>query len=26
VWPDYRGRPNDRIYVDVYEHWLEEAQ
>jgi nitrile hydratase subunit beta len=26
VWPDYRGRANDRIYVDVYEHWLEEAQ
>ena len=25
VWPDYRGRQSDRIYVDVYEHWLEEA-
>jgi Nitrile hydratase beta subunit, C-terminal len=26
VWPDYAGRPSDRIYVDVYEHWLEEAE
>jgi nitrile hydratase subunit beta len=26
VWPDYRGRSGDRIYVDVFEHWLEEAQ
>jgi nitrile hydratase subunit beta len=26
VWPAYRGRPHDRIYVDVYEHWLEEAE
>jgi len=26
VWPDYRGRPGDKIYVDVYEHWLEEAE
>jgi nitrile hydratase len=25
VWPDYRGRPADRIYVDVFEHWLESA-
>jgi nitrile hydratase subunit beta len=25
VWPDYRGRATDRIYVDVFEHWLEEA-
>ena len=25
VWPDYRGRADDRIYADVFEHWLEEA-
>jgi hypothetical protein len=24
VWPDYRGQGDDRIYVDVFEHWLEE--
>jgi nitrile hydratase len=24
VWPGYSG--NDRIYVDLFEHWLEEAQ
>ena len=23
VWADYAGRAGDRIYVDVYEHWLE---
>jgi len=26
VWPDYRGRVGDRIYVDVFEHWLEEPE
>jgi len=26
VWPDYRGHGNDRVYVDVFEHWLEEAE
>lgn len=26
VWSDYRGRASDRIYVDLFEHWLEEAQ
>jgi nitrile hydratase len=26
VWPGYRGRTSDRIYADVYEHWLEEAE
>jgi hypothetical protein len=26
VWPDYAGSPGDRIYVDIYEHWLEEAE
>ena len=23
VWPGYAGEPGDRIFVDVYEHWLE---
>ena len=26
LWPDYAGRAGDRIYVDVFEHWLEEAK
>ncbi|MGB2874841.1 MAG: SH3-like domain-containing protein [Gaiellaceae bacterium] len=26
VWPDARGGPDDRIYVDIYEHWLEQAE
>jgi nitrile hydratase subunit beta len=26
VWPAYRGRANDRVYADVFEHWLEEAE
>lgn len=26
VWPDYCGRAGDRIYADVFEHWLEEAE
>jgi nitrile hydratase len=25
VWPAYPGPDGDRIHVDVYEHWLEEA-
>jgi hypothetical protein len=25
VWPSYGGGPGDRIYVDVFEHWLEEV-
>ena len=25
VWPAYRGRAGDRLYVDVFEHWLERA-
>jgi hypothetical protein len=25
VWPDYRGHGDDRIYADVFEHWLEET-
>jgi nitrile hydratase subunit beta len=23
LWPEYRGEANDRLYVDVYGHWLE---
>jgi hypothetical protein len=26
VWPDYRGRGDDRVYVDLFERWLEEAE
>ena len=26
IWPDYRGDAGDRIYVDLFEHWLEEAE
>ncbi len=26
LWPDYRGHADDRIYADVFEHWLEEAE
>jgi nitrile hydratase len=25
VWPGYRGQASDRIYVDVFEHWLEDV-
>ena len=25
VWPEYHGTRDDRIYVDLFEHWLEEA-
>jgi nitrile hydratase len=25
VWAGYGGQAGDRIYVDIYEHWLEEA-
>jgi nitrile hydratase len=25
VWEGYRGPASDRIYVDVFEHWLEPA-
>jgi nitrile hydratase subunit beta len=25
LWPEYRGTGADRIYVDVFEHWLERA-
>ena len=23
VWPEYAGKDTDRIYADIYEHWLE---
>ncbi|HET7743288.1 MAG TPA: SH3-like domain-containing protein [Gaiellaceae bacterium] len=23
VWPGYSGKRDDRIYADVFEHWLE---
>jgi hypothetical protein len=26
VWENYRGRDGDKIYADVYEPWLEEAE
>jgi nitrile hydratase len=26
VWPDAPGHGRDRIYVDIFEHWLEEAK
>ena len=26
VWPGYRGHAGDRIYVDVFEHWLEDMR
>jgi nitrile hydratase subunit beta len=26
VWADYRGAAGDRLYVDVFEHWLEDAE
>ena len=25
VWPDYQGSPNDKLHIEVYEHWLEKA-
>ncbi|MBA3433144.1 MAG: nitrile hydratase subunit beta [Actinobacteria bacterium] len=25
VWIDYSGDRGDRVYADVFEHWLEEA-
>jgi nitrile hydratase subunit beta len=26
VWPGYRGPRADRIYADVFEHWLEPVE
>ncbi|HEV8027343.1 MAG TPA: SH3-like domain-containing protein [Stellaceae bacterium] len=25
VWPDYRGSAEDKIEVEIYQHWLEPA-
>jgi nitrile hydratase subunit beta len=26
LWPESRGHPDDRAYVDIFEHWLEEGE
>jgi nitrile hydratase beta subunit-like protein len=26
VWPDYPRGSRDRIYLDLFEHWLEDAE
>jgi hypothetical protein len=26
IWPAYRGGADDELYVDVFEHWLEEMR
>ncbi|MEP7224482.1 MAG: SH3-like domain-containing protein [Actinomycetota bacterium] len=26
VWREYPGNTGDRLYADVFEHWLEEAE
>ena len=26
VWPDYAGPDRDTIDIEIYQHWLEEAQ
>jgi nitrile hydratase len=26
IWPEYTGRADDRISLDLYEHWLEELR
>ena len=23
LWPNYQGSKTDKLYVDIYEHWLE---
>jgi nitrile hydratase subunit beta len=25
LWVDYPGSPDDALYIDIYEHWLEPA-
>lgn len=25
VWPDYSGRPDDTVDIEIYEHWLDPA-
>ena len=26
LWPEYRGGSEDRLLVDVFEHWLQDAE
>jgi hypothetical protein len=26
LWPDYRGRAEDTIEIEIYQHWLEPAE
>jgi nitrile hydratase beta subunit-like protein len=26
LWTDYGGRADDRLYADLFEHWLEEVR
>ena len=26
LWPDYAGRPDDVVEVEIYQHWLEAAE
>ena len=26
LWADYRGRADDTLRVDLFEHWLEDAE
>ena len=26
VWPDYSGRPDDTVDIEIYQHWLESAE
>lgn len=26
LWPDYRGQPQDRLDLEVFEHWLETVE
>ncbi len=25
LWPGYAGAPDDRLFIDIYEHWLDDA-
>ena len=25
LWPDYRGQPADTVYIEIFEHWLEQV-
>lgn len=25
LWPDYEGKPDDSLEIEIYEHWLEPA-